>query len=71
MDSLGLAPRQREAVALVLRFGRVTNRAYREATGLTRQTGLRDLQDLVNKGVLEMAGAGRGACYVLKRKTRH
>jgi len=72
LDRLGLSDRQRQAVALVKRNGRVTNKEYQELTEVTDRTALRDLSDLLAKGVFQKLGTtGRATYYVIKRGTRH
>lgn len=46
----------------------ITNTAYQEATGASRATTKRDLDELVNKGVLTLEGHGRGAHYTKMKK---
>lgn len=69
MPQLNLSERQRQALAIVKSQGKITNRQYREQTGVTIRTASRDLDDLVNKGVLIKKGTtGRSTFYVLGRK---
>ena len=68
MEELGLNERQREALSVGRRVGKLTNAEYRRITGVTRKTAMRDLSDLVEKGVLELHGSGRGAHYSIVRK---
>lgn len=47
--------------------GAIARRAYVEVTGASERTAARDLADLVDKGVLEVAGGrGRSAAYRLR-----
>jgi ATP-dependent DNA helicase RecG len=72
LAGLGLNERQIKAVAHVKVHGRITNKEYQGLTGLTNRTVLRELKDLLDKGVLERIGeTGRGTYYVLTKKTRH
>jgi hypothetical protein len=68
LNRLGVSDRQRQAIALVKRAGRVTNAEHQQLTGVTRKTAARDLADLVGKGVLERVGEKRGSHYVLARR---
>ena len=71
MDKLGLSDRQKIAVGIARRMGRVTNKDYQKITGVSDRTVLRDLNDLVNKGILQKVGiTGRKTHYVLKHRTR-
>jgi len=71
MDEIGLSERQKIAVGIAKQRGRVTNREYQQLTEVSDRTVLRDLKDLVNKGVLEKVGTtGRRTYYVLRHRTR-
>lgn len=71
MAQMGLSERQRRAVEAVKRQGGITNTDYQRLAGVAERTALRDLGDLVAKGVFDRVGAtGRGAHYVLRRETR-
>lgn len=65
---LALNPRQAEALGPIRQQRRVTTAEYQRATGASRATAKRDIEDLVAKGLLLPAGAGRGAYYQLARK---
>ena len=56
MDRFGINDRQRIAIAIVKSQGRITNRDYREKTGVVIRSASRDLEDLVNKGLLNKIG---------------
>jgi len=69
LAGLQLNDRQRQALVFVKTKGRITNRDYREQTGVIIRTASRDLEDLVGKGVLDKVGTtGRDTFYVLARK---
>lgn len=69
MAQLALNDRQKQAIAFVKIQGRITNRDYREKTGAIIRSASRDLDDLVNKGVLKKIGTtGRNTFYVLAHK---
>ena len=64
-----LNERQMGAIAIVKARGRITNREYREQTGVVIRTASRDLEDLVDKGLVEKVGTtGRNIFYVLAGK---
>ena len=46
-------------------FGKLTVSKYAKITGVSTDTALRDLQDLISKGILVQEGAGRGTSYKL------
>ncbi len=62
-DSLN--ERQRALLDFLARNGRCTNREYYEMTETSPRTGLRDLQDLIARGLLVREGKRRGAVYRL------
>ena len=63
-DSLDLNERQIEIMVQVQIGGRITNGEVRSLTGSGRKTASRDLDELVEKGLLERKGKGRGTHYV-------
>jgi ATP-dependent DNA helicase RecG len=68
LASLQLNERQLKGVATVRAERRLTNARYQAITGAKRTTAKRDLEELVEKGVLVAVGAGRGAAYELQSK---
>ena len=60
-----LNPRQRRLLEYLSRVGRCTNREYYEMTGTSPRTGLRDLQNLMERGLVVREGKRRGAVYRL------
>lgn len=69
MTSMDLSEKQRQALAFVKTNGRITNKDYRELTGVIIRTASRDLDDLVRKGVFKKVGTtGRSTNYVLADK---
>ncbi|WP_337288787.1 ATP-binding protein [Candidatus Methylomirabilis sp.] len=65
---LDLNNRQMQAVEYVKSHERITNAEYQRITGAPQRTATRDLNELVQKGVLELEGKGRGAQYRLLQK---
>lgn len=65
LAALGLNERQRQAIEYIQEQGRVTNREYRELGKVSHQMAYRELSELVEKGLIEKRGAGRGTHYVL------
>ena len=63
VNRMGLNERQRKAVDVVKTEGRITNAVYQEVTHTSRPTAIRDLADLVAKGVLVRHGVARSASY--------
>ena len=60
-----LNPRQRKLLDHLALHGRCTNREYYEMAGTSPRTGLRDLQDLMKRGLVVRDGKRRGAVYRL------
>jgi len=61
----GLNERQVEAVLYVGEHGRISRGECAKLLGVSARTAARDLSDLVERGILTLRGAGRGAHYVL------
>jgi len=67
LRSLGLNERQIRAVLWAKEKGSITNREYRQLTGLSAEGARRDLNELVSKGILRSEGKGRGVRYILPK----
>ena len=65
MAGLGLNERQQLAIVRFRQTGSMTNAEYQALVGCSRRSALRDLGELVQKGVVQLKGAGRGAIYEL------
>jgi Fic family protein len=59
--------RQQKILELLLDdfFGKLTVSKYAKITKISTDTSLRDIQDLMNKGILEQEGSGRSTSYKL------
>ena len=68
VDGAGLTQRQRRAITHLKVHRRITNASYQTLLGVSRRTALRELADLVTRGLILPAGRGRSAHYVLKTK---
>ena len=68
LDQLGLNERQRQAIEFLRKKPRLTNMDYQKLNAVARTTAKRDLEELVQWGLLELSGSGRGAHYRLKGK---
>jgi predicted HTH transcriptional regulator len=67
--SLGLNDRQNKALGQLKTQRRITNREYRQIAGTIARTAARDLDDLVDKGLLQKVGAtGRSTYYAVVSK---
>lgn len=61
--SAEISPRQLQALTLVRQNGAITNRQYRELTGVSQKQAVRDLNELVQMGQLQRVGSGRSTRY--------
>jgi predicted HTH transcriptional regulator len=61
---MALTERQQQVLDYVREHGKITNRDYRELTGISQKQAVRDLSDLVEKGLLREDGQGRARRYV-------
>jgi predicted HTH transcriptional regulator len=62
-----LPVRQRRIMERVLEHGFITNAEHREACAVSRATATRDLQTLVDRGILVKEGGSYATRYVLRR----
>ncbi|MBN1889581.1 MAG: tetratricopeptide repeat protein [Thermoflexales bacterium] len=60
-----LNERQQQALAYVKEHGAITNRGYRELTGVAQRQAARDLIELVERGIFKAVGLGRATRYEL------
>jgi Fic family protein len=60
-------PRQQKILQLLLDnfFGKLTVSKYAKITKVSTDTSLRDVQDLMSKGIIEQEGSGRSTSYKL------
>lgn len=68
MNQMGLNDRQKIALRAARQSRRISNASYQAATGASRPTAKRDMEDLVRRQLLFPAGSGRGAHYRLAGK---
>lgn len=66
LRKLGFNERQVKAVLYVKEKGKITNKEYREITGLSDEGARTDLNELVEKRILLSKGSGRNVHYVLR-----
>ncbi len=64
---LNLNERQMKAVNYIKTHGLITNAEYQHTVGCPQRTATRDLNELVQIGIIELEGKGRGSQYKLKR----
>ncbi|WKL44352.1 Fic family protein [Flavobacterium sp. ZE23DGlu08] len=65
--STNFNPRQQKILQLLLDdfFGKLTVSKYAKITKVSTDTSLRDIQDLMGKGIIEQEGSGRSTSYKL------
>lgn len=68
LDELGLNDRQIKAVKYLKRSEFMTNAEYQVVIDASARTATRDLKGLVDAGIVELNGRGRGAQYRLIKK---
>ncbi len=68
LQEMGLNNRQLQLIAYVREHGKITNRAYRELTGLSDEAARKEIAGLLDLGILEQVGKGRSTAYVLKKR---
>ncbi len=67
LREMGLSERQVKAVLYVKEEGDITNREFRELTGLSDEAARKDLVELAEKRLLRVEGKGRSTRYVLPK----
>ena len=65
LQSLSLNDRQIKAILFVKEKGKITNSDYQQINNTSARTAVRDLESLVNRGVLKMKGERKGVFYEL------
>ena len=66
LQKLGLNERQINAVIQTKKTGRMTNREYQELNKVSKATATRDLQKIIESGLLKSSGIkGAGAGYII------
>jgi predicted HTH transcriptional regulator len=68
LAALGLNERQEQAIRYLKVNRKMTNADYQRAVHCPPRTATRDLNVMVEKGIIDLRGKGRGAHYVLARK---
>ncbi len=59
-----LSDRQEAILTYIKENDQITNKVYRELTGISQKQATRDLNELVNWGLLKVEGKGRGTRYI-------
>ena len=64
-NSVDLLPRQQKAIDYIRKNGSITNKIYQELTGVSKRTVLYDLQEMVEKGILQKTGKTTAVIFTL------
>ena len=64
-ERLSLKKRHEFAMQYIQQHGSITNSEYRELTGMSERAALRDLEKLLEKGILKVTGKTRDRKYLL------
>ena len=67
IESLKINARQVAGLNLLKTERKITTMEYQKFVGCSRRTAARDLDELLDKGVITRKGAGRGAHYIMNR----
>ena len=62
---ISLNERQKKALEYIKAKGKITNREYRNINNVGRVSSLKELTDMVTKGVLKPVGKGRSLRYLV------
>ena len=65
LKKLGLNDRQIKVIVYMKEKGSITNREYQSLFSITDRTALRDLNDLISKGLVKKRGVKKGTRYLL------
>ena len=65
LKSLDLSDRQVKAVLYLKGKGKITNSEYQQINNTSPRTTVRDLETLVNHGIIRMMGQRKGVFYEL------
>jgi len=68
LSRYNLNDRQKQAVQYTKVTGRISNALYREITGISERTALRELRQLTDRGILaKVGGTGQSVHYVIAK----
>ena len=66
-QTAALSGRLARLLELIAARGSLSNQEYAREAGVSLRTGLRDLNDLLDRGLIRRVGRRRGARYFVKR----
>ena len=64
-EEVGLTSRQKKAIEYAKEKGSITTREYRQITAIGKVYAVKELNDLVKKGLLKTMGKGRSTRYIV------
>jgi transcriptional regulator with GAF, ATPase, and Fis domain len=63
-----LNERQRKLIEYLKTYGSIRNRDYYEIMQVSKSTGWRDIKDMIERGIVQAHGKGKGSIYTLTDK---
>lgn len=71
LKTIGLPERQAKAILYMKQYGKITNSEYQSINETSHRTAARDLQELMEKQLVERSGTtGKGTYYILKLRPK-
>lgn len=67
LKSLGLNERQKKSIKYIEKYGRITRAEYEKLNNVSERTANRELNNLINRRLIEKEGKGPETHYVLAR----
>jgi ATP-dependent DNA helicase RecG len=67
-DNTPLGIDKHQLLAFVREHGKITNRAFRELTGLSDEAARKEIKGVLALGLLRQVGKGRSTAYIRKRR---
>ncbi|HZK60876.1 MAG TPA: RNA-binding domain-containing protein [Anaerovoracaceae bacterium] len=68
LEQLGLNERQKKAITYLKEYGKIDRKTYITICEVEKTLAHKELADMVNKELLDMAGTGKGIHYILRTK---
>ena len=65
-----LNERQRKLIEYLKTYGSIRNRDYYEIMQVSKSTGWRDIKNLIERGIVQSHGKGKGSIYTLIDKDK-
>ncbi|MBU1614941.1 putative DNA binding domain-containing protein [bacterium] len=68
LDGLGLNERQKKAIKYIQEHGSIDRKIYRNICNVEKTVAHQELAGMIERGITELIGKGRGAHYILRTK---